>query len=152
MEASDLVAKCAEQAAKQVQANGNNIFAGLRVILMMVMTVVIRFLSCRFCTLSDIRLSHLTVADDEDSPIGAAFRIFIPKHKADPLGSNGGAAMRAVSESLLLRLPSVSAIYALHDLCAVSSTIQLQHLPCTYDFILGASRPAIYFVCLSEGI
>ena len=65
------------------------------------MMVSIRFLACRSETLREIRLSHVSVVDDDDSPIGVALRIFLPKSKGDPLGKNGGAAMRAVSNEML---------------------------------------------------
>ena len=95
MEASELSSKAAQKAAEAV--SGGGIFAALRWIHLMAMMVLIRFLACRCCTLLDIRLSHVLAVDDGDSPLGSALRIFIPKQKGDPLGSNGGAAMRAVS-------------------------------------------------------
>jgi hypothetical protein len=56
--------------------------------------VVIRVLACRFCTLVDLRLSHIVVIDDDASPLGATLRIRIPKSKADIMGTKGGALMR----------------------------------------------------------
>ena len=70
-------------------------FDGLRFLMLAIMMGTIRFLACRLCTLVDIRLAHISVADDSDSPLQAVLRFFLPKHKADRLGSNGGAAMRA---------------------------------------------------------
>ena len=89
------MAYAAAYAADAAGNVGAGVFDGLRWIMILIMMVVIRFLSSRCCTLIDIKLAHVVVADDPDSPIGAVFRFFIPKHKADRLGTNGGAAMRA---------------------------------------------------------
>ena len=89
------MAAAADKAAKEASASGCGIFDGLRWVMIMVMMVVIRFLSCRCCTLIEIKLAHISVADDSDSPLAAVMRFFLPKHKADRLGTNGGAAMRA---------------------------------------------------------
>jgi len=94
MEASELHATAADMAVKASVLGG--IYAGLRWIQIMAMLVLVRFLACRCCTLLDIRLSHVRIIDDDDSPLGAAVRIFIPRQKGDPLASNGGAAIRAV--------------------------------------------------------
>lgn len=94
-EASELHAAAIAKAASL--ATGGGLLPAMRWVLVFVMLVVIRFLACRSETLRDIRLLHVVAIDDETSPIGLALRIYLRKSKSDPLGSNGGAAMRAVS-------------------------------------------------------
>lgn len=96
-EASDLSAAAMNMAIKAASKKKSSFVDGLRWVMVFAMLVLIRFLACRCETLRDIRLAHVVAHDDADSPVGAVFRIFIPKTKGDPLGSNGGAAMRAVS-------------------------------------------------------
>ena len=98
-EASELSSAAIAKAAESMDKIG--FFGALRWVLLFVMMVSIRFLACRSETLREIRLSHVSVVDDDDSPIGVALRIFLPKSKGDPLGKNGGAAMRAVSNEML---------------------------------------------------
>jgi hypothetical protein len=123
MEASELSSKAAQKAAEAV-SSGGGIFAALRWIHLMAMMVLIRFLACRCCTLLDIRLSHVLAVDDGDSPLGAVLRIFIPKQKADPLGSNGGAAMRAVSLLDDCLISSHVFMFSPFLVLVVSSTLQ----------------------------
>lgn len=104
MEASELTGAAAAKAASVAMSLGFT--AALRFVELMVMIVVIRFLACRCCNLLDITLLHLSVQDDADSPIGAALRFFLPRQKGDPLGSNGGAAMRAVSQVPVVQFTS----------------------------------------------
>lgn len=95
-EASELSAAAVGKAA-DAASGGAGILPALRWVCVYVMMVVIRFLACRSETLRDVRMYHVTVVDDAASPLGASVRIFLPKSKSDPLGSNGGAAIRAVS-------------------------------------------------------
>jgi hypothetical protein len=83
---------------------GGGVVQSLRWVMLMAMLVVIRFLSCRCCTLLSITLLHLTVVDDVDSPLGATLRFFLVVCKGDPMGTNGGAAMRAYPQRFNLYL------------------------------------------------
>lgn len=94
LEAIDLVCVAATAALAAVSTVASSVFPAFRWIELLVLTVVIRTLACRFCSLADIRLHHLSVVDDERSPLQATFRIHIPKSKADILGTKGGAFMR----------------------------------------------------------
>jgi hypothetical protein len=95
MEASELTAAAAKLALATSTSPGGGFLKSLRWVQIMVMMVVIRWISSRCCNLLDIRLAHLAVYDDSDSPLGAVLRFFLPKQKGDPLGSNGGAFMRS---------------------------------------------------------
>lgn len=75
-------------------AASTTVFPAFRWIELLVIMVMLRCLACRFCSLADIRLNHLSVVDDERSPLHVTFRIHIPKSKADILGTKGGAFMR----------------------------------------------------------
>ena len=88
MEASELTGVAAFMAVSAASS-----VMGLRWVLIMAMMVIIRWMSCRLCTLLDVRLSQVDVVDDHVSPIGVCIRFFLPKQKGDPLGSNGGAYM-----------------------------------------------------------
>ena len=85
-----MTAEAAAQARACINNAGGHVLS-IRWILTMVMINVIRCLTVRFVDLSNIRLSHLSVIDDFDSPLGAAYSIHLPKSKNDILGTSGGA-------------------------------------------------------------
>ena len=111
-------------ALAQLESSKGGIYAALRWVQILAMLVVIRFLACRCTTLLDMRVVHVTVADDDDSPLGTATRFFIPKQKGDPLSSNGGAALRAVCDNACARASFfVDAFSLFHSpLCSIHSS------------------------------
>lgn len=94
LEACELAAKAVSHALA-LSSPKSNVFKALRWIELEVMTVVIRFLSCRCDTLRDIRIAQLDAPDDDRSPLGVSLRFFLDKAKHDVLGTKGGARMRA---------------------------------------------------------
>lgn len=144
MEASELTGAAAAKAESVAKSLGFT--AALRFVELMVMIVVIRFLACRCCNLLDITLLHLSVQDDADSPIGAALRFFLPRQKGDPLGSNGGAAMRAYPQRFnrYLCVPTVIAMWLLlaRPFIEAAYVAQIAHFRTLTDADVAAGRRA----------
>ena len=96
-----MTAEAAHQARLALDDRGSNVDV-VRWIIVMVMSVFIRHLSVRFQDLSNIRLLHLSVFDDSDSPLGSMYNTHLPKTKNDILGSNGGADSKSTISSCTL--------------------------------------------------
>ena len=107
------------------------------------MPVVIRHLSVRFKDLSDIRILHLTVTDDHESPLGAVFETHLPKCKVDILGTSGGA------DSELVHLPISPLFEALTKIvvscsASLSTVVQRLYVPRLDAFILAVGLPPLH--------